>query len=1023
MITGDTGAGKTTLFDAISYALYGEASGEYREAGGLRSDFAAPGAPSYVELRFSHRGQVYTVRRDLEYLRPKKRGDGFLLQPGDASLTLPDGSALSGTRRVDAAVRELLGIDHSQFKQISMIAQGEFLKLLNTKSEDRAAILRQVFGTLPCQRLQKELRRRALDEREAFDRCGRALVQYFASSMPPADEALAARREALIAEGDPCRAEEMLALLEQSNAQDEDLYALAQREAAALGEELLALAAAQQRALHRQELLRRKDATEDALAALDAKGDELRLDALRLRRGRAAREKVFPAAEQALRESRAADDLLKKIAALENGLQNGAAALERLRRADAVQQQDEPQRAALRDEAARLEAELPRYAQRETLVQQRGVLQTNAARAQKEEADADAKAAALAQRLAELEDRRERLAGCEQRLAERQAALREAQAALREAQSLADRFEGVRAAFAAAQEAQKRFTAQDADFSALQEEFNRQERAFFSAQAGLLAAGLAEGTPCPVCGATHHPAPASPPCGAPDEAALRALRGKLETARTGWQKAAQEAGAAKAAAAARRDELYAAALPFFLSQGVSVGADAPGKELRAALAALSGSLAGAVRAAEADAAAAAADSEAFSALNAQHKALAEQRLRAATACEEARAAAARLRADAAELEGRLAALGSLPLPDRAAAEARLAALRGEASRREAAKEAASAALAAAEQRQAADARLLAERRDELARAQAALAAARAGLQDALSQAGFADEQDYAGALLPPADLEKLQESLEAARSQRAALQETLAQLAADLQGPEKADPAALAARRETLSQQKEQADARGRALYSRLAANRELARQMREALQESGEAAKRAGAAKQLADTACGTLAGKAKLDFEKYVQAAYFDNVVAAAAARFSRMSGGQYELRRRDDLSDLSGKNALDLEVIDHYTGKARSVKSLSGGESFKAALCLALGLSDVIQSAAGGVEIDALFIDEGFGSLDAGSLEQAVGVLTALASSDRLVGIISHVDELRQRIENQIAVRKTPGGSRIETAPARP
>ena len=224
MITGDTGAGKTTLFDAISYALYGEASGEYREAGGLRSDFAAPGAPSYVELRFSHRGQVYTVRRDLEYLRPKKRGDGFLLQPGDASLTLPDGSALSGTRRVDAAVRELLGIDHSQFKQISMIAQGEFLKLLNTKSEDRAAILRQVFGTLPCQRLQKELRRRALDEREAFDRCGRALVQYFASSMPPADEALAARREALIAEGDPCRAEEMLALLEQSNAQDEDLY-------------------------------------------------------------------------------------------------------------------------------------------------------------------------------------------------------------------------------------------------------------------------------------------------------------------------------------------------------------------------------------------------------------------------------------------------------------------------------------------------------------------------------------------------------------------------------------------------------------------------------------------------------------------------------------------------------------------------------------------------------------------------------------------------------------------------------
>ena len=1020
MITGDTGAGKTTLFDAISYALYGEASGEYREAGGLRSDFADPGAPSYVELRFSHRGEAYTVRRDLEYLRPKKRGEGFLLQPGDASLTLPDGSALSGTRRVDAAVRELLGIDHSQFKQISMIAQGEFLKLLNTKSEDRAAILRQVFGTLPCQRLQKELRRRALDEREAFDRCGRALVQYFASSSPPADEALAARREALIAESDPCRAEEMLALLDQSDQRDEALYAEAQRQAAALGEQLLSLAAAQQKARQRQELLRRKEAATAALAALDARADELRRDALRLRRGRAAREQVFPAAEQARREAQAADGLQEKIAALEDGLQKGAAALELLRRADEAQRQDEPRRAALRDEAARLEADLPRYAQREALRRQRAELLAAAAGAEKDEARAAAEAEALAQRLAALESRREGLAGCEQRLAECRAALREAQAALLEAQSLSGRFEGVRAAFAGAGEAQKRFAALDTEFIALREEFDRQEHAFFSAQAGLLAARLAEGAPCPVCGATHHPSPAVPPVGAPDEAALQALRDRLEETRARWQRAAQEAGAAKAASAARRDELYAAALPFFRAQGLKVAPDAPGKELRAALALLAGKLGEAAKAAQSAVAAATADWEEAQAVAKRHKALTQQQQAVLAACEQARAALSRLRAETAGLEGRLTALESLPLADQAAAEARLSALRSEVQRREAAREAAAAALADAQRRQAADERLLAERGEELARARASLADARAGLEAALAKAGFAGEEDYADALLPPAGLEALRQAVEAARSQRVSLQETLAQLAADLQGEgqEEAGPEALAARREALAQQKEEADAQARRLYSRLAANRELARQMRQALAESGAAAKRAAAAKQLADTACGSLAGKAKLDFEKYVQAAYFDNVVAAAAGRFSRMSGGQYELRRRDDLSDRSGKNALDLEVVDHYTGKARSVKSLSGGESFKAALCLALGLSDVIQSAAGGVEIDALFIDEGFGSLDAGSLEQAIGVLTALASSDRLVGIISHVDELRQRIENQIAVRKTPGGSRIET-----
>ena len=178
LITGDTGAGKTTLFDAICYALYGQASGEYREASGLHSDFAAPDTAPFVELLFLHRGKQYTVRREMEYQRPRKRGSGEpVLQPATATLTKPGGKVVTKVKEVDAAITELLGIDYNQFKQISMIAQGEFLKLLNTKSEERSVILRQVFGTLPCLRVQQELRRKALDAKGEYER-------MLASAMP-----------------------------------------------------------------------------------------------------------------------------------------------------------------------------------------------------------------------------------------------------------------------------------------------------------------------------------------------------------------------------------------------------------------------------------------------------------------------------------------------------------------------------------------------------------------------------------------------------------------------------------------------------------------------------------------------------------------------------------------------------------------------------------------------------------------------------------------------------------------------
>ena len=173
-----------------------------------------------------------------------------------------------------------------------------------------------------------------------------------------------------------------------------------------------------------------------------------------------------------------------------------------------------------------------------------------------------------------------------------------------------------------------------------------------------------------------------------------------------------------------------------------------------------------------------------------------------------------------------------------------------------------------------------------------------------------------------------------------------------------------------------------------------------------------------LSNTANGNLAGKEKIMLETYIQMTYFDRIIRRANLRFLVMSGGQYELKRRREASGSRSQSGLELDVIDHYNGTERSVRTLSGGESFQASLSLALGLSDEVQSSAGGIRLDTMFVDEGFGSLDEESLQQAVRALSSLTEGNRLVGIISHVGELKEKIDRQILVKKDrEGGSRVE------
>ena len=784
LVTGDTGAGKTTLFDAITYALYDHSSGGVREGAMLRSKYADPKTPTFVELEFEVRGQRYTVRRNPEYPRPKARGEGFTTEKADATLTYADGRPpVTRAKDVTAAVIDIIGLDYNQFSQIAMIAQGQFTRLLNATTEERSRIFRKLFRTQRYQQLQDALSAQssALSAQRAAQnvRLGQILASVSYAPDDPEAEALAALSEQTF-----------------PDVVEEQLQSLLARQ-----EEALARAAAQ-----RTEVEAALDSFQQQLGQL-RQAETLRQELARKRTQAQQTAQLQAARAKAKREALA--ELDGQLAALETALAGLADC--------------EAQKVTLETQGTNL-------SQRETALQKLG----------------------------------QSLAECQKRSAAKKTAQeRYQQAAQRQAEA---------------------HTARD-----------KLERAFLDAQAGLLAQRLEEGTPCPVCGSTHHPALAQLPHAAPTEAQVNAAKRTAEDA----DRAAQEASAAAHGAIARVDEARArlrqdaeALLPQRFTS--------PDGPVPLTVSLLKNALA-----------------EETDALRA-----AQSELHTA---QQANAAAYRRKA---QLEAQ-----------RKAQTAQRAALETEATN-----------------------------------AANAAAAAEATLKTLDAQ--------------QPAKPENAEDPLPALETKLAALQTQRSQLA----GTEKA-------------------------LTARLVPNRKALADYRTHAAELSKLDERWQWVSALAATAGGTLSSKQKIRLEAYIQMNYLDRILVHANTRLMQMTAGQYELERIGAENQRS-QSGLDLGVIDHYNGTRRSVKTLSGGESFKASLSLALGLSDEVQSAAGGVRLDTLFLDEGFGSLDEDSLEQAIRVLAGLTEGDRLVGIISHVGALKERIDHQVVVKKArSGGSTVE------
>ena len=877
LVTGDTGAGKTTIFDAITFALYGEASGDSREAGMLRSKYADPSVPTEVELTFIYGGKTYKVCRNPEYERPAKRGTGMTMQKAEAEFIYPDGRVVTKPKDVTAVVTEIMGVNREQFCQIAMIAQGKFRDLIEKGTTERQKIFREIFRTAPYQQVQDILKGkyRAL-EREC-ETLRESVKQYIQGILWNKD----ASEETPV--------EEVMELLTEQNKADQEIQA-------GLFEEL------QQK--------------EQVLQKIRS---ELERD-----RERKKRQKLY----QELQDRRKAQR--EQITELQQRYRE--------------EQGKEPERRRLADEISRLESLMPQYLHLEELKKNERADQDEREKLSGKQRQYEAKQEELKGKIQEGREAGESLADAPE---EYQKLLFESE----KHQKYMERLQNLSKVILQYEKLQQNLLVKQQEYQTVRDRVQKKEseyrvknQAFLDEQAGILAQTLVEDQPCPVCGSIHHPAPAEQNPGAPSKDELELLQQELEQCRVREAEASRKAG-----------EL----LGNVQSRAESIKREAEGLELTGTLEEMKHQLANLQK-----------QGQTTEKQLQQEKGLASEKVKQK------------------DMWNRL-------LPEQEKALEKVTEELQQTRERQAALESKQKAAG-----------------EEIQR-----------LTEVLPYPGQKEAQDKHIELVQKQNvmkrqLEQAEKAVQTAEVEIAGTEGRLKELRQQLEEAVEADTEALRQKQTEIETEKAACEERGKELHHRIQNNQSVLKNLQNRSKELVEKEKRYTMIRSLAVTALGNIPGKEKIMLETYVQMTYFDRIIARANTRLMVMTGGQYEMKRRRGSSNLRSQSGLELDVIDHYNGSERSIRTLSGGESFQASLSLALGLADEIQASAGGIRLDTMFVDEGFGSLDSESLEQAVQALAGLAESKRLVGIISHVDELKNRIDRQIVVKKErSGGSTAE------
>ncbi|MDY2607765.1 MAG: SMC family ATPase [Lachnospiraceae bacterium] len=923
LISGDTGSGKTTIFDAIVFALYGEASGNIRQSNSLRSDFADDDTETYVELTFECNGKEYYIRRSPEYLRKKKKGTGYTKKAADAILKYPDGRVVTKASDVTDNVVDLMGITKEQFTNIAMIAQGDFLKLILAKTDDRSKIFRDIFNTGKYLDIQSRLKTEMFERKEINSKFEESIFQYENDTVCDEASEYSKEHKLMISEKNINSIDEFIKLIDKIIESDKRVKIQADDKRKKYDElhknisELIRLykektdKSAEIEKL-KSTIIKDNSAIEETTRALDehnAKRDERDKNFI-----------LYNEINSKLDEYEKLDITIKKELELRENNEKQNAGLIKLEKETEKLKKDLDNLKSLEKEYHNILKLLNEYKLNQNDCVNKNTL------------------------LEELIKRKQNIEKLYKSLEKEKQKYLEKEKNVDNAKAIAD----------------------------------KTEKSFLRAQAGIMAKDLEEGKKCPVCGSLTHPEPAKLSLEAATQEEVKEkkkiaedlvkelekvgsdcshIKGKLETEKSMYEESGKK-------------------ISDLVDYNDYKEVESLSDKFKCEIAELNSKILK------------------YNQFIHENDNISDKIIK----CEEKISSnASKIQSATDKINVNLIEIAKtntevekikqgLKYPTKQAAQTEINRLNAEIKKYDKASEQLSDKLRELnEEKKGLEGQIKAIG-NEIESIDTKISGHIINLKDKVQNSDKEDIVSENNVVICIEDRKINWQDTQAVINEKKIIEKDL----------------------EVLEEMSVNAE-------YRIRNNEKAIANIRKTFNERKNVIKEYLIYQKLSNVANGMISGRDKITFERYVQGTYFEYIINAANKRLTEMTDGRYELLKKKD-NNLKAQTGLELDIKDAYTGKVRGVNTLSGGEAFKASLSMALGLSDVVQGYAGGIKLDSMFIDEGFGSLDHESLEKAINILNDLSDGKRMIGIISHISELNERIDKKIHIEKSNEGSRI-------